>query len=326
MRLALNEAWHYQFLTYPNPAVGACLVDKNGSILAIEAHKEAGKPHAEILALKSAYFRLTKDERINKIDDAFSIHEFLSLNHNNLFRDCTLFVTLEPCNHYGKTPPCSLLLSKIGLKRVVIGTLDLYSKGGAEILKKSGIEVEIGMLKNECEILIEPFLRWREKRFILYKWAQRLNGTIDGGYISSFGSLELVHKIRSKIDLLLIGGNTIRVDRPRLDSRLVGLKPPNIGIYSRQKEFDKTIPLFSVQDREVKISDSLDELLADNRFIMVEGGISLLKVLSDKIDWYMCFISLSHKNGINLEIPFLLELLEERRSDKDILFYARRAK
>ena len=122
----------------------------------------------------------------------------------------------------------------------------------------------------------------------------REDGTINGGYITTQDSLNLVHNIRTKIDLLVIGGETIRIDRPTLDSRFSSNnKAPNILIYSKQKQFDKTIPLFNVPNRNVNISNSLEKF-DKNNFIMCEGGYTLLKVLKNDIDMLMLFIS--HKD------------------------------
>ena len=121
MKLAIDEAWKYQFLTYPNPAV-ACVVVKNGEILSIEAHTEAGLPHAEVNALAMAKERVL---------------------------DATCYVTLEPCSHFGRTPPCALALVKAGVKRVVIAMVDPNPKvagRGITLLEEAGITVDVGLL------------------------------------------------------------------------------------------------------------------------------------------------------------------------------------
>ena len=105
LQLAIDEAWKYQFLTYPNPAVGAVLIVKNKVF--ISAHKKAGLPHAEVNVIYEAYKHFFKAPDLTTSND---IHNFLYQNHNNFFNDAILYVTLEPCNHYGKTPPCSLLI------------------------------------------------------------------------------------------------------------------------------------------------------------------------------------------------------------------------
>ena len=294
LKLAINEAWKYQFLTFPNPAVGACIV-KNDEVLAVEAHHEAGNPHAEVNTLKSAFLKLNPTSDLKYLTTSHDIHDFLIKNHNNLFIECTIYVTLEPCNHQGKTPACANLLESIGIKKVVIGSLDpnKIASGGKDRLEKAGVEVEVLNDDNSYNLLL-PFIKWEEKNFTFFKLAMRDDGTVDGGYITSQDSLDLVHKIRTKLNLLVIGGNTVRIDRPTLDSRFAKInKAPNILIYSKQTEYDKTIPLFNVLNREVTISDNLN-ILANNNLIMIEGGFNLLNTLNDKIDIIMLFIS--HKN------------------------------
>ena len=98
MSQAIKKAWEYQLLTYPNPAVGACVV-RNGEILAITAHKEAGAPHAEVLALKEAYLTSYPDSPLGSLYDSLAIHSYLAIHHYDFFHTCEIYVTLEPCNH-----------------------------------------------------------------------------------------------------------------------------------------------------------------------------------------------------------------------------------
>ena len=183
MNLAIDEAWKYQGLTYPNPAVGCTIVGSNGEILAVEAHKRAGEPHAEIEALKSAYFKLTNDKNILTITNSSQIHNYLLKKHNNCFKDTSLYTTLEPCSHIGKTPSCASLISSLGIKEVFVGSNDSNEEatGGNEIIKKSGIVVKTKVFEDECNSLLTPFNKWNKKNFVFFKWAQRLNGTTDDG-------------------------------------------------------------------------------------------------------------------------------------------------
>ncbi|WP_236618731.1 bifunctional diaminohydroxyphosphoribosylaminopyrimidine deaminase/5-amino-6-(5-phosphoribosylamino)uracil reductase RibD [Lebetimonas sp. JH292] len=251
----MNEAWKYQLLTYPNPAVGCAVLIKNQ--IFTDVHKKAGEPHAEVNALFKAFSFFQKTP---KLKTAKEIHEFLIKNHNNFFNDAQIYVTLEPCSHIGKTPSCANLISILKPKKVTIGWLDpiIEHSGGAEMLKNRGIEVRV-VNDKRCFDLIEPFIKWNKDKFIFFKLAQSLNGVITGGYISSESSLKWVHQIRDKIDLLVIGGNTVRIDRPTLDSRRVNGKAPDVLIYSKQKEFDKTIPLFNISGRKVFIEDNLEK-------------------------------------------------------------------
>ena len=315
--LALNEAWKYQFLTYPNPAVGASLIIKNK--LFVAAHKKAGEPHAEVNVLWEAFKAFHKTPLLKTSKE---IHEYLIKNHNNFFNEAIMAVTLEPCSHIGKTPSCANLLSILKPKKVTIGWLEPISShsGGVEILKKAGIEVEV-LNDKRCFDLIEPFIKWNKDRFIFFKLAQTLNGVITGGYISSESSLEWVHKIRDKIDLLVIGGNTVRIDRPTLDSRRINGKNPDILIYSKHKNFDKTIPLFNVKGRRVFIEDNL-ERIKDYKFIMVEGGEKLYNELKDFVDWKVFIISAKMNSLENFKVVDNLEVLHVEKKD-DLILWSR---
>ena len=148
MKLAIDEAWKYQLLTYPNPAVG-CVVVKDGKLLAIEAHKEAGMPHAEINALKTAFLSKESNSLLRALTKSSEIHEYLIKNHNNFFNDCEIYTTLEPCNHEGQTPSCAKLLSILKPKRVIIGSIDTnkIASGGIKTLEESNIKVTTKVLK-----------------------------------------------------------------------------------------------------------------------------------------------------------------------------------
>ena len=235
MKLAIDEAWKYQLLTYPNPAVG-CVVVKDGRLLAIEAHKEAGMPHAEVNALKTALLSKESNSLLRALTKSSEIHEYLIKNHNNFFNDCEIYTTLEPCNHEGKTPSCAKLLSILKPKRVIIGSIDTnkIASGGIKTLEDENINVTTNVLEKECENLLIPFKSWQNKTSIFFKMAQTLNGSIDG-QISSQRAKLYVHMLRDKIDLLLIGGNTIRTDKPTLDTRYIKGREPDIFIYSKNR-------------------------------------------------------------------------------------------
>ena len=320
MNEAIKEAWKYQGLTYPNPAVGALISDKFGSILSCKAHTKAGAPHAEVEVIKDAYYRLTQDEKIQKLENSSEIHNYLIENHNDIFKNYTLHVTLEPCNHYGKTPPCSHLIKELKFKKVVIGKRDANPKavGGAEYLRKHGIKVDILDNHEECEDLLLPFIRWQEQNFVFFKLAMSLNGVIDGGLITSKNSRELVHRFRDKCDLLVIGGNTVRIDRPTLDSRLCNGKAPDVLIYSKRDDFDKTISLFNVENRKVFIDNNF-EILQEYKNIMIEGGIGMLNATKNIVDLYAIFRSPNFKIGNHPDINLKLENISQRQVKRDNL-------
>ena len=325
MKLAIDEAWKYQLLTYPNPAVG-CVIVKDGKLLAIEAHKESGQAHAEVNALKSAFLKIYPNSVLKTKSKADEIHKYLIENHDNFFNDCEIYVTLEPCNHIGKTPSCANLLKHLNPKRVIISVKDpnIKASGGIETLKESNIEVSLGILENEGFNLLLPFISWQNKTCIFFKMAQTLNGSIDGK-ISSNRALAYVHTLRDKIDLLVIGGNSVRVDKPTLDARYIAGKAPDIMIYSKNKMFDNNIPLFKIPDRKVLISDDLFKLL-DYKFVMIEGIYNLMNILKERIDFFILIVSSKIRNGQNclngIDIDF--EIIHENLIGEDKIVFLKR--
>ncbi|MCT7594628.1 bifunctional diaminohydroxyphosphoribosylaminopyrimidine deaminase/5-amino-6-(5-phosphoribosylamino)uracil reductase RibD [Aliarcobacter butzleri] len=325
MRLAIDEAWKHQLLTYPNPAVG-CVIVKNQRLLAVEAHKEAGMPHAEVNALKTAYLKDNPNSILKTKNSSFDIHQFLLQNHNGFFNDCEIYVTLEPCNHIGKTPSCANLLKELKPKRVIISVKDpnKQATGGLETLKNENINVTLGILEKDGLNLILPFISWQNKSCIFFKMAQTLNGSIDGK-ISSNRALAYVHTLRDKIDLLVIGGNSVRIDKPTLDTRYIQGKNPDIFIYSKNKVFDNNIPLFKIPNRKVLISDDLYKLL-DYKFIMIEGVYNLLDKLKERIDFFILIISPKIRKGQNAlnEIDLDFEIIHENFIGEDKIVFLKR--
>ena len=326
MQHALNEAWKYQGLTFPNPAVGAVVSDEAGAILGIGAHQKAGFPHAEVLALKEAYKRLSGDERIDVLQTSDELHTFLIHNHANLFHRLSLHVSLEPCHHYGKTPPCSQLIHTLGIKRIVIGSRDSSAKaqGGGEFLREMGKEVIFGCLQKECDELLTPFTcKENSMPFVFFKIALSLNGVATGGTISSLQSRVMVHRLRDRCDLLVIGGNTVREDRPILDARLCEGKAPDVLIYSRTQNFDKTIPLFANVHRKVFIEPSLDRMKSYS-MVMIEGGQAMIKAVQAHVKWYLVFRSPYDKEGIPLHLPSgLREVFSQAIGEDTMTWYVR---
>ncbi len=322
MRLALDAAWQYQGLTYPNPAVG-CAVVQNGAVIAVGAHAKAGEPHAEVMALKEAYMVLSSDRGIEKLEKSEEIHAYLLKHHKDIFLICELYITLEPCTHRGKTPACSELIQIMRPKKVYISQYDPNTEaaGGAQALIDSGIDVEYGLCEEEGRALIEPFMKWSEKNFVFFKWAQRLDGTVDGGLISDKTSRVRMHAMRNLCDLIVIGGNTVRVDRPTLDARLVGGRAPDVLIYSNEKAFDPSIPLFSVKNRNVFVEKSF-ERLDDYKNIMIEGGPQMFAASEEIVDRYLCFMAPSSGG----EVKFLkdkkdFDILNTQKLENDLMIW-----
>lgn len=309
MNLALQKAWEFQILTYPNPAVGCVILDKNGALLACEAHERAGEAHAELNAVKSALFKLNPDFKFP--NGSNELYEFILANHNGILKGSKAYVTLEPCSHHGKTPPCANLLKVLGFSEVIIARRDENKKasGGAEILRGSSIKLKFDVLKDRADELIEPFLSWQSGNFSFFKIALCANGVATGGVISNEQSRTHMHRLRSVSDLLVIGGNTVRTDRPTLDTRLIkNGKNPDILIYSKAQNFDKTIPLFNVSGRIVEISNSLEKAFKVP-LVMFEGGESFLNSLDERVSWVLIYQSSEFKNLQNLRANLRLKRL-----------------
>ncbi len=209
MRLALREARRGIGRTSPNPCVGAVIV-KDGNIIARGYHKKAGAPHAEVEALKKAGERA---------------------------RGATMYVTLEPCNHYGRTPPCSRAVVASGIKSVCIGMFDpnpLVSGSGAEFLHSQGIEVRHGLLEDQCRTLNRSFLTYitKGRPWVVLKAGLTLDGRITfrkdrADVITGPESLKWVHRLRDRCDGILVGNNTIAIDDPSLTTRIAGRRGQN---------------------------------------------------------------------------------------------------
>ena len=186
----------------PNPCVGAILTAPDLSFIAEGWHERWGGPHAEVNVLTAAGERA---------------------------RGATLFVTLEPCCHHGKTPPCADAVIAAGVRRVVVGTGDPaphVAGGGLAKLRDAGVEVEVGVLQDECRALIAPFLKRLavERPWVIAKWAMSLDGrtaarTGDSKWISSRESRRLVHRWRGEVGAVVVGAGTLRADDPHLAPR-----------------------------------------------------------------------------------------------------------
>ena len=326
MQLAIHKAWEYQGLTYPNPAVGAVLTLR-GQILSVQAHQKAGSSHAEVLALVRGYEVLENTKVDFDPQDAHLSHTFLLSLPQGFFTECSIYVTLEPCSHSGQTPSCASLLKSLELAKIIIGTKDPIKGHDGGIQKLSNSHLSVGILEEECKSLIEPFMIWQEKAFILFKLAQTSNGRIatthNEGYLSSKASLKSVHQMREFCDVLLIGGNTVREDRPTLDCRFTNGSAPDIKIYSQHDNFDREIPLFKIKKREVSITKDLS-FLDKPSFVIVEGGEGMLNLLKEKIDWLLIYQTpklSSHPLGYNTSLK--LNFLHQAKKDVDLMIWSR---
>ena len=207
MRRALQLARLGAGHTSPNPMVGAVIVGPDGSIIGEGWHRKCGEGHAEVNAVAS-------------------------VADPNLLRDSTIYVTLEPCSHYGKTPPCARLLIERGIPRVVVGTLDPFVKvagRGVAMLREAGIEVIVGVLEQECRDLNRRFMTAHTtgRPWVQLKWAQTADGFIalppDAGenplHMSTPVTMRLMHRQRALCDAIVVGAATARIDNPSLTTR-----------------------------------------------------------------------------------------------------------
>ena len=204
MRLALRLAARGEGKTRPNPMVGAIVVH-SGRIVGQGYHRKAGQPHAEVLALRQAGSRA---------------------------KGGTLYVTLEPCHHFGRTPPCTEAIVRSGIRRVVAATIDpnpLNQGRGVRFLRSRGIQTRVGLLQKEARELNKVFATWmRLKRpFVTVKVAQSLDGKIatrtgDSRWVSGPAARAWVHRLRAQVDAILVGAATVLKDNPRLTARTDG--------------------------------------------------------------------------------------------------------
>jgi diaminohydroxyphosphoribosylaminopyrimidine deaminase/5-amino-6-(5-phosphoribosylamino)uracil reductase len=210
MKLCLRLAMKGKGFVSPNPLVGAVIV-KEGEIVGKGFHPRFGAPHAEVFAIKEA---------------------------GEKARDATLYVNLEPCCHYGKTPPCTKAIIEAGIKRVVVGMIDpnpLVNGKGVEELREKGIEVEVGVLEEKARRLNEAYAKFIKGKipFVILKMAQSLDGKIatksgESKWITGERARRLVHKLRSEYDAVLVGANTVLLDNPSLSAHGMGRDPKRI--------------------------------------------------------------------------------------------------
>ncbi|QSE98426.1 bifunctional diaminohydroxyphosphoribosylaminopyrimidine deaminase/5-amino-6-(5-phosphoribosylamino)uracil reductase RibD [Fulvivirga lutea] len=308
----------------PNPMVG-CVIVHNNKIIGEGWHRKYGEAHAEVNA-------------INSVKDKSKLSE------------STVYVTLEPCAHTGKTPPCADLLIEHSVNKVVIANVDtnpLVGGKGIEKLRNAGIEVETGRMEEEGRELNRRFFTFIEKKrpYVLLKWAQTADGYIarkdyDSKWISGEESRKLVHKWRSEEPGIMVATHTAKYDNPRLDVRDWSGNNPvrividkNLELPQNLNLFDGTIPTlcYNMKKHEeqgaityVKVSenDLLDNILTDLyergiQSVLVEGGAALHKNFIDEYLWDEARVFVSKNTfggGIDaarISLPFQEELIGE---------------
>lgn len=278
--------------TNPNPMVGAVIV-KNGQIIGKGFHKKAGLPHAEIEALSD----LKEDPK-----------------------GATLYVNLEPCVHWGKTPPCADAIIKAGIKRVVCATKDPNPKvagKGLALLKKAGIETSVGSLENQARKLNEAFFTYHEKKrpFVAVKFAASLDGKIatrtgDSKWITNQKAREYARGLRSEYQAVLVGVNTIIKDDPHLGVRIKGKKDPLRVVLGSKQQIPRDSQVLRDQNILFIPAKKIPDLLAalykkEIISILVEGGGKTLgrfvdSGLIDKVYAFQTPVLIGGKEAISI--------------------------
>jgi diaminohydroxyphosphoribosylaminopyrimidine deaminase/5-amino-6-(5-phosphoribosylamino)uracil reductase len=312
----------------PNPMVGCVIVHEN-KIIGEGWHQQFGQAHAEVNAINS-------------------------VANKSLIKESTIYVSLEPCSHFGKTPPCADLIIRMQAKRVVISNVDTNPLVGGNGIKKllgAKIEVKTGVLEKEGRELNKRFFTSIEKQrpFIILKWAQTADGFIarenfDSKWISSEVSRKLVHKWRSEEDAILVGTNTARYDNPKLNIRLwSGLDPIRIVI-DKKLTLEKSLHLFDQSQPTICYNLETDEgqpnleyvKLDSNNFlselvrdlhqrkiqsVIVEGGATTLQGFIDSQLWDEARIFTSpssFQTGIKAPI-IAAKVVKQETLEKDVL-------
>lgn len=285
--------------TYPNPLVGSVIVH-NKKIIGEGWHQKAGAPHAEVNA-------------INSVRDT------------SVLKKATIYVSLEPCSHFGKTPPCSDLIIAKGFKKVVIGCVDPFAEVAGRGIKKlmeAGCEVSVGILEKECQELNKRFFTFHQKKrpYIILKWAQTADGFIapeiqekrEPVWITNQYSKQLVHKWRSEEQAILVGTNTAIADNPKLNTRLwEGTNPvrvvidKDLRIPKESVLFDSSIKTIVLTEKKTETVIKTDNLIFekldfqqnlpkqicevlyryDLQSLIIEGGAKTLQTFIDANLW-----------------------------------------
>ena len=332
MRLALSLARRAKGLTSPNPAVGAVIV-KAGKVVGKGYHKRCGLPHAEINALNAA---------------------------GDKAKDATLYVTLEPCDHFGRTPPCTDAIIKARIKRIVAGMKDpnpANNGRGIRKLRKHGIKTSVGVLEDKARDLNRPFIKFitTGMPYVTVKMAESLDGKIatktgDSKWVTSEDSRQYVRKLRSKVDAVMVGVNTVIKDDPALLSRIPGVREPARVIVDSDLKTPRNAKIFSTasispvyiatakrKHGKVDLRDLLKKLGKMGMInVMVEGGGGLVAGLIEKklVDEFLFFIApkiIGGKDAVTsvegtgvrqMSQALMLNNMKIRKFRKDILITA----
>lgn len=264
MNIALQLAKKGKGKVNPNPLVGAIIV-RDGVILGRGYHKEYGKAHAEVNAFLDAKEDIT---------------------------GATMYVTLEPCSHYGKTPPCVERIIENKISRVVIGMIDpnpLVAGKGIEKLKKSGITVTVGVLEEECRKLNEVFIKYITKNepFVVLKTAMSLDGKIatsrgESKWITGEKARNEVHNLRNELEAIMVGVDTVIIDNPELTCRLENSRNPIRIIVDSTLKIPLNSKVLKNQDEAKTIVATKKEAIEEKVKKLEALGVTVLKISDDK--------------------------------------------
>jgi len=243
----------------PNPMVGAVIVHEN-KIIGEGYHQKYGEAHAEVNA-------------VNDVIDKFNDYDIL-------LRQSTIYVSLEPCAHYGKTPPCADLIIKHQIPKVVVGCRDPFDQvngKGIEKLEAAGIKVIVGVLEDECKWLNRRFFTRVQKHrpYVILKWAQTADGFFgpaDGTqfWITGTESRKLVHQWRGEEDAILVGTNTVAIDNPQLNVRYGNGRSPKRIVIDRTLKLDKGLNIFDQSVETLIFNELKTEFDGKNKYIALE--------------------------------------------------------
>jgi len=253
--------------TSPNPRVG-CVIVQNGKVIGEGFHKKAGEAHAEIVALRKAGKKAAGS---------------------------TLFVTLEPCHHFGRTPPCSRAIVKAGVKKVVIGVPDRSkARGGADFLRKNGVKVETGLCAKECAELNQIWLKNTQEKlpYLALKLALDTDGSTipkKGKWITGTSARKEVMRLRRNFDAIMVGVNTIIADNPRLNVRGLQVeKQPLRVVLDRSGRIPKSAKVLRDGGRTLVVGKTSPKTLLRKLYklgvtsIFLEGGATTAKEFLDE--------------------------------------------
>ena len=274
MRRCLQLARNGMQNAQPNPMVGAVIVC-DGRIIGEGYHVRCGEGHAEVNACAS----------VRKEDE-------------HLLKSSTIYVSLEPCSHYGKTPPCADLIISKGFRRCVIGCQDPFAKvqgRGIQKLKDAGIEVVVGVLEEECKAVNKRFMTFHGKHrpFVTLKWAQSADGFIDGQISNTYTQM-LCHKRRAEHQAILVGRRTFEVDKPSLTTREWYGSSPQRYVVSSQL---LTLPTGFHPLLSTDVESMLHQLYQDGiQTVLVEGGAQLHQSFINSRLWDECYVEKGVKN------------------------------